>query len=163
MKKSLIIVLAIISIMIIVMVVIIGAVFINLNKEKISITALDFKNTMEQKDYVIIDASNQFSQYDYISQVYIARDSSSNYQIEFYELLDENYATSFYNYNKSIIESSKENASAETSYSLKNYSKYMLYANGKYIGVSKINNTVIYRNVDDEYRETVKDINMRRK
>lgn len=152
MKKSVII--AIIAVTIVVA--IIGVIFVNLNKEKNSITASNFYTIMSQKEYSVQDASSQFSGYDYVKQAYIAISKDYNYQIEFYELLDDAYATSFYNNNKSIFEASKGNASSETSVGLKNYSKYTLSSNGKYRVVSRIDNTVIYVDVDDNYEDTVK-------
>ena len=133
MKKSVII--AIIAVVI--LVVIGGVIFVNLNKEKASITASSFYTTMSQKGYSVQDSTSQYSEYDYVKQVYIAVSKDYSYQIEFYELLD---------------------ASAETSVGLKNYSKYTLSSNGQYMVVSKINNTVIYVKVDDDYKNTVKDI-----
>ncbi len=153
-KKPVVIVLIVIALII----AILGVVFVNLNKEKTSITASSFKNSMEQKGYIVSDANSQFSEYDYVKQVYVATNSDYSYQIEFYELSDENSAMNFYNNNKSIFESSKGNASTETNASLKNYSKYTLSANGKYMVVSRIDNTVVYVNVDDSYRNTVKDL-----
>lgn len=154
MKKSVVIVLIVVAIII----AILGIGFINLNKEKTSITASSFKNSMEQKGYIVSDANSQFSEYDYVKQVYVAVNSDYSYKIEFYELADDNYATNFYNNNKSIFESSKGNTSTGTSTSLKNYSKYTLSSNGKYMVVSRINNTVIYLNVDDSYKDMVKDL-----
>lgn len=154
MKKSLKIIIAIV----VVVVAIIGVVFIKLNKEKKSITADNFKSSMEQKGYNITDANSQFSEYDYVNQVYIALSSDYSFQIEFYELEDEDYAIGFYNNNKSIFESSEGSAFAETSISLKNYSKYTLSSNGKYKVVSRIDNTVIYVDVADDYKDTVKTI-----
>lgn len=149
MKKSVIITFVII-------IAIVGVIFINLNKEKASITALDFYITMSQKGYVVQDASGQFLEYDYVKQAYIAGNNDYTYQIEFYELIDDSNAISFYNNNKSIFESSKGNTSAETSVGLKNYSKYTLSSNDKYMVVSRINNTVIYVDVEDRYKDAVK-------
>ena len=151
MKKTVII--AIIAVVIVVAIV--GVIFVNLNKEKNSITASSFYNTMSQKGYTVQDASRQFSKYNYVKQAYIAISQDYSYQIEFYELLDDSYATSFYNNNKSIFEASKGNASAETRVAFKNYSKYTLSSNGKYMVVSRINNTVIYVDVDNSYKDTV--------
>ncbi len=142
----------------VIIIAILGVIFVNLNKEKTSITASSFKNSMEQKGYIVSDANSQISEYDYIKQVYVAVDSDYSYKIEFYELSDENYAMNFYNTNKSIFESSKGNASAETSAGLKNYSKYTLSSNGKYMVVSRIDNTVVYLNVDDSYKDTVNNL-----
>lgn len=62
---------------------------------------------MEQKGYIITDANGQFSEYDYVKQVYVASSKDYSYQIEFYELSDASYATYFYNNNKAIFESLK--------------------------------------------------------
>lgn len=159
MKKSVIITIIVaVIIAAIIGVSIIGVIFINLNKEKDSITSSNFYTTMSQKGYTVQDANSQFSEYDYIKQAYIAANKDYSYQIEFYELLDDSYATSFYNNNKSIFESSKGNASTETNVELKNSSKYTLLSNSKYMVISRINNTVIYVKVDDSYKDTVKDI-----
>ena len=155
MKKSVIIAIIAVVIVIAIVIAIVGVIFTNLNKEKTSITASSFYTTMSQKGYIVQDASSQFSEYNYIKHAYIAASKDYSYQIEFYELLDDSYATSFYNNNKSIFESSKENNSAETSVGLKNYSKYTLSSNGKYMVVSRIDNTVIYVDVDNNYKDTV--------
>lgn len=153
-KKILFIVLGII------LVVIVGIVmlFISLNKEKESITGSEFTSLMQEKGFVVDDATSQFSEYGYVDQAYIAAPSDYAYQIEFYELSDVDNAISFYNNNKSIFESSKGNASGETSVSMKNYSKYALSTGGKYKVVSRIDNTVVYLNVDSSYKDTVKDL-----
>ncbi len=125
---------------------------------KTSITSADFKSKMESKGYTVQDATSQMSEYDYINQVYIAISSDSTYQIEFYELSDSDYASSFFNNNKKTFENSKSSGSAETSVSAGNNAKYTLTTNGKFKVVSRIDNTVIYLNVDDDYKSSVKDV-----
>lgn len=157
-KKTLFIILGIILGIFLVFLVSGIALFSSLNKEKKSMTAKEFKTLMQEKGFVVSDATNQFSQYDYVEQVYIAVPSDYSYQIEFYEFSDVDYATSFYNNNKSIFKSSKGNNSRETSVGIKNYSKYALSTNGKYKVVSRIDNTVIYLNVDSNNKDIVKDL-----
>ncbi len=149
-----------IALIVVVMVVVIGRViFINLNnKEKTSITASSFYTTMSQKGYIVQDASSQYANYDYVKQVYIATSEDYSYQIKFYELLNDSYAISFYNNIKPIFGSSKGNAPVATNVALNNYSKYTLPLNGKYMVISRINNTIIYVDVDDNYKDTVKSI-----
>lgn len=125
---------------------------------KTSITSDDFKNKMESNGYTVQDATNQMASYDYIKKVYIAISNDSTYQIEFYELSDSDYATSFFNNNKSIFEDSKSSVSTETSVNLGNHNKYSLTANDKFKVVSRIDNTVIYLDVDENYKSSVKDI-----
>lgn len=72
-------------------------------------------------------------------KVYIASGKDSTYQIEFFE-------------------STKGSNSSESSASLKNYSKYVLSTNGKYKVISRIDNTVIYCDIDDNYKSVVKEV-----
>ncbi len=125
---------------------------------KTAITSDDFKSKMESSGYTVQEATNQMSDYDYIKQVYIAISSDSTYQIEFYELSDNDYASSFFNNNKKTFEDSKSSGSTETSVSVGNNEKYTLTTNGKFTFVSRIDNTVIYLNVDDNYKSSVKDV-----
>lgn len=113
---------------------------------------------METNGYTVQDATNQMKEYNYIKQVYIALSNDATYQIEFYELSNNDYASGFYNNNKSIFENSKSSSASETSVSLGNNAKYTLTTNGKYKVISRINNTVIYLNVDEKYKSMVKDI-----
>ena len=80
----------------------------------------------------------------------MAIDDSQDYQIEFYDLSNVDYASSFSSNNKSIFEESKSSSAVETSVSRSNDSKYTLVTNCKYKLVSRIKNTVIYVNVDED-------------
>ena len=125
---------------------------------KKALTASDFKSKMETNGYIVQDATSQMSEYDYIQQVYIAINSDYTYQIEFYELSDNDYAARFFNNNKSIFEDSKSSGAVETSVNIGNHAKYSLTTDGKFKVVSKIDNTVIYLNVDEDYKSSVKDV-----
>lgn len=105
---------------------------------KTAITSSDFKTKMEAKGYTVQDATSQFSGYDYVTQVYIALSSDSAYQIELYELSDNDNASSFFNNNKTNFESSKSSSAAETSVSAGNNAKYTLTTNGQFKVVSRI-------------------------
>jgi len=126
--------------------------------DKVALTPEEFKNKMEFKEFSIQDATSQMSDYDYIEQVYLAISKDSSYQIEFYELSDNDYAMAFFNNNKEIFEDSKSSSTSETSVSIGNNNKYTLTTDGSYKVVSRIDNTVIYVNVYKDYKETVKDI-----
>ncbi len=127
-----------------------------LNKK--AITYNEFKNKMESMNYIVQDVKDQFYNYDYINQAYIAINKENTYQIEFYELSNNNYSTSFFNKNKSIFKKSKSAISIETSVDLGNNSKYVLETDGKYKVISRIDNTVVYLDVDDKYKSTVNDL-----
>lgn len=158
MKKSTKIIIAV-AVVAIIIVAVIGVIAITkLAKEKNAITAEEFKTKMENKDYVVLNAIAQFEGFDYVKQVYIASPSDYTYQIEFYEFTENEYAQSFYNNSKNIFENRKGSASADTEVNLSNHSKYTLSSNGKYYAISRVGNTAIYIEVNDTYRDTVKDV-----
>ena len=139
--------------------IIVGVVIINKNLNKQPITAGDFKDIMEDKDFEIIDAIDQVDDYDNgIKKAYIALEEDYDYQIEFYKLDEEDDAIDFYKNNKEIFEDSKGSSSVETKVSMGNNSKYTLKTNDEYKVVSRIEDTVIYLNVDDKYEDEVKEI-----
>lgn len=126
------------------------------NTTKQAITANEFVSNMQAKGwYITQDVKSQFEEYEYIKEAYIAATEDYSYKLEFYELSDENYATMFYNTNKSIFEAYKDNSSVETNFNGKNYSKYTLNTNGQYMLLSKIDNTVIYLKVDSENKDSI--------
>lgn len=131
--------------------------FTMLNKEKTPITANTFNSTMESKGYIMTDSTWQFAQYgNYMTKSYIAQ--KAGYQIEFYELSSVENAIDMYNTNKLIFELQETDASVSTTANMKNYSKYSLSTNGKYKYLSRIDNTFIYVDVDESYKDIVKDL-----
>jgi len=124
--------------------------------DKNPITSSDFKSISENKNYTFYDITSQYAQYGYINSASVAK-SSSGYQIEFYVLSDDSYATSMFNNNKTIFENYKGNSSVESSTSLANYSIYSLTSSGYYMYLAKIDNTLLYLRVDDDYKNEVKD------
>lgn len=135
-----------------------GIVFVFSKMEKTPITVDYFESFMEEKGYTVVNDSSEFSNYDYLKRVYLAISDDYSFQIEFYELVDEEYAIKFFENNMAIFKSSKESNSLESTVNLMNASKYTLSCNNKYKVISRIDNTVIYLDVDDEYTETVKSV-----
>lgn len=127
-------------------------------KEKVSVTAEDYKNLMEAKGYTIADASEQFADYDEIAKVYIAVPGDGAYQIEFYELTSAEAAMRLFAGNKSIFEQFEGNASTHTSISAANYSNYKLTAGGYYKVLSRIDNTMIYIDAPVEFKDEIKTV-----
>ena len=114
-------------------------------------------STMENKGYIMTDTTIQFAQYgDYMTKSYAAQ--KPGYQIEFYELSNVENAINMYNTNKLIFELQATDTSISSTASMKNYSKYSLSANGKYKYLSRIDNTLVYIDIDESYKDTVKDL-----
>lgn len=154
------IILAIILVIIIGSIVGVTALIINLaNKTKDPITATKFESIMEEKQFSIINSKTQFEEYDYIKDSMIAMQNDGDYQIEFYVMDDTSNAAAFFKSNKSIFENKASDSSkSRISTTFKNGETFKLNSNGKYMAVSRIDNTVVYVNVDSEYKDSVDDI-----
>lgn len=124
------------------------------NKDKITID--DFKSVMESKGYVVEDITSSMSEYGYITKTLVAK--LDTHKIEFYVLKDVDSAVTFFNTNKTSFENSKSATATELLSESNNYSKYSLSTNNKYKVVSRIDDTVIFLNVDDTYKNEVIDI-----
>lgn len=148
-----------VSILLIVLISAVGFMIYSIvTKEKDSISAEQFRSLMEERGYLIFDVTSQYEEYGYVEKAYIATTSDKKYQIEFYVLSDDEEAIYFYNTNKIIFENSKGGVSSQTTSEISNYSKYALSSNDKYMVISRINNTAIYLNVEDEYKDIIKDL-----
>lgn len=155
--KKLLKVLAIVGLIIVALIGICFAATTILSKEKTPISAAEFNNTMKEKGYAVADTTNQFAQYgNYVSKSYAAQ--KSGYQIEFYELSSEENAISMFDTNKARFESQKSDKYTSSTRKIKNYSIFSLTTNGKYQYLSRIDNTLIYVDVDESYKDTVKDL-----
>lgn len=91
---------------------------------KQAITSSDFKSKMQNKGFDVQEATDQFVNYEYIKQVYIAVNNRSNHQIEFYEKLDTIGAESFYETNKEVLKNEKGSSSVYSLVTLGNHSKF---------------------------------------
>ncbi len=115
-----------------------------------------FKSIMRDNNYYVVNSKEQFSEYDYIVESYIAE--SDNYQIEFYILQDDMNAKAFYDYNKEIFDAERTSISMYTSVDFTNTNKYTLTLEDSYKVLSRINNTVIYVDVEKEYKNDINSI-----
>lgn len=128
------------------------------SNNKNSIDEDEFKSIMRDNNYYVVNVKEQFIDYDYIKEAYIAKDSNNNFQIEFYILEDEANALAFYNYNKDIFEAQKTNISLYTNVDIGNNNKYTLTTDDSYKVLSRIDDTAIYIDVDKKYKSEINDI-----
>jgi len=127
-------------------------------KERDSITATQFKEFMEDKEYIMLDATNQVGGVDYVERVYLAMDLEDGYQIEFYQFEEEEEAENFYKNNRRIFELDEDDAKFQSSLQGSNYARYSLIVDDKYKKISYIGDTAVYLDVDRENQEEVEDI-----
>ena len=159
-KKGISLIVLILIIVAIIVICGVGIAFflINKYKNKEPITASEFKEKMENDDYEVFDVTNQNNLYEFIENAYVALKEKNKYQIEFYITDKEENAVFLFNNNKRKIEEYKTAKYSETKVDIGNNSKYTLTTEDTYKAISRIGNTMIYANVDKEYKEKVKEI-----
>lgn len=128
------------------------------DSKKEAIDDEEFRRIMTDEKFEIVNVEKQFEQYGYVDEAYVALEENNNYQIEFYELEDENYAKSFYENNKKIFQASETDSSIYTNVDLTESNKYTLTTDTEYKVLSRIDETVIYLNADKEYKKEVQSI-----
>jgi hypothetical protein len=127
--------------------------FINISKD--SITSDKFIEIMEDNDFKVVEVTKQFTGSDiYVKEGYVAK--KDDYQIEFYTFKNVDDAESFYRVNEAKFDTNVANRRVELSG--KNYASFNIEANGKYKFLERIDKTVIYINVDKDYKDDVKSI-----
>lgn len=157
MKKPAKITLIVIAIIFAIALIVVGGILI-FAPNKVALSTDDFKTKLEEKGYIVEDASYQLSDSDDIKEMYIATSENGEYKLEFYVFENLDYAKMFYKVNKKASEDFIDSSYSQSSISLKNYSKYSLSSSGKYKVISRVDNTVIYLNVINEYKDEVKEL-----
>ena len=84
------------------------------------------------------------------------RAKKADYEINFYVTSNE-LAKKNFDRIKLEYENNKDSSSIETSVSIGNYAKYSLSTNGYYMIVTKIDNTVMFTKVSEQYKNIIKD------
>lgn len=129
----------------------------NIDFKKEAIKAREFASIMDDENYEIIDVTAQYESYG-IDEAYVAIEENRDYQIEFYELSSESKAKNMFETNKDYFEDGAGNSKITSSYSIGNYNIYSLTSNGNYQYLCRVDNTLLYIYVEDEYKDEVKDI-----
>lgn len=123
--------------------------------KKDPVTSQVFDDTMTQSGYTIKDIKEQYSDLDFITEAYLAVDETESYQIEFYVLSDKDRAVKMFEGNKQNFEENKDASHLSTSVSAGNHGKYTLTADGEYVLISRIDNTLIFAKTSADYKDAV--------
>ena len=116
----------------------------------------EFSRIMTNEGFIVVNVKDQFAQYNYIEEAYVA--TNNNYKIEFYELEEDNYAIDFYETNKKIFEETKSNTSFYLNEDYPESNKYTLTTEKEYKVISRIEDTVVYLNMDKKYKDEANNI-----
>ncbi len=121
-------------------------------------TSNDFKSIADKNGLVTVDVTSQYATYGTFKEAYVAQ-SNDGWQIEFFVLNKEEHAISMFETNKKIFEGYKEDGSSSYSeVNGSNYNKYSLNTGGYYMYICRVENTLVYLRVSDQYKDTVKGI-----
>ena len=124
---------------------------------KTATTTSSFKSTMEGKGFVVADVTSQYAD-TYVKEATVAR-KDDNYQIEFYLLDSEDSARNMFSKNKNSWESEADGSfSSKLETNIGNYNTLAITNNGKYKYLCRVDSTLIYLNVDEQYKDEVKKI-----
>ena len=148
-----------IVILVVVIVILIGILaliitYARLNKEKESISALEFKEKMTDMGFVVRDATTAYPEL--AEHIYLA--DNGFFTVEFYDAEDEAGARYIYNTLEGNLESAKDGSYDETTVTFKNYSKRVLSADDKYFVISRIDDTVVYVEENSKHKSDIKDV-----
>ncbi len=111
-----------------------------------------FKTAMKEEGFNVKDASSEMI-YDYIVQIYLA--AGTNYNIEYYNIRNNDFAAGFYKNNVEAIEKLNYDDEKATIDEDSNYAKYTIILDNKYKVVSRVDNTVIFINAPSRYKEDI--------
>ena len=123
---------------------------------KVAIDGDQFVSIMSEKGFMLVDnldiANGQ------ANSIWVAVSPDQGFQIEFYDLLSEDQAKSAYAQDVAAVESQAGGASVSTGASASNYSITKTQSDGKYMCVSRIDNTIIYFVADERYKDEIDEI-----
>ena len=134
--------------------------FTGCGKNKKTITADEFKSKMENKGFTVQDSKLEYASRNDIVKSYLATEKSSKYQIDYFELDSVSSAKSMYDRNVDVIENDAADSmiKSKVTTSIANYSWFETEFEGKYMVISRVENTLICASAKSNYKEDIKTI-----
>lgn len=153
MKKSVKIIIAVVVAVIIIAIV----CFAIMQSGKRAITIEEFEERAKENGYRIADIQNDITKKEEIVNAKLAISEDYSYFISFYVLKDNNAASDFYKEQKEEFIKTKQEGNEPVEKKSKSYEEYSLKANGKYMYISRIKNTIVQFNVNESEEQKVKE------
>ena len=123
-------------------------------ENKMAINSDEFKEKATSNNYIVSDVTSQFEKSKIVDNAVTANKLGA-WVVEFYTLKSDSNAEYMFNYNKEKASNEKAKNSKEVSSSSGNFSTYSLTNNGYYIYICKVDNTLLYTKVNEEYKDEV--------
>ena len=122
------------------------------------ITVSDFDEIAEAADYYVAHDTDLEKEYsEIVNGVSIAMDNSllPNYQVDFFDFKNVESAQNAYVGNRDKVEALKGNVSTSSKLEVGNICTYQLTTNGTYYVVIQVENTLVYADVAEDYKDEV--------
>ncbi len=116
----------------------------------------DVISEMEADGFIIKNSIEQFADYEYVEQAYIAIAPDETYQVEFYDLDSEENAASFYAANYNILSESEDNSQNHVSVTMGNYQNYEITTKTGFGCITRVGDTCFYAVVGNDYSDDVR-------
>lgn len=122
-------------------------------KDELSVK--QFTSIMKDNDFDVVDVTTQFADADIkVKEARVAK--NDDYQIEFYTFDESDDAELFYRVNKAKFEDDTVNTRVDLKGG--NYESYGRTTKDKYQFIIRVEKSVVYVNVDKEYKKAAQDI-----
>ena len=118
-------------------------------------TSKEFEQYMKEKEFEVIDATNQFEE-GALESCSIAM--NKEYQVEFYVCNNVKDAKDSFTANKDAIGKKSNVKVKEVEVSINDYSHYTVFLNNTYYHLTQIDNTLVYAVTEKKYTESVKEV-----
>lgn len=136
----------------------IALIFTGCGNNRSAISSEQFCSIVESNGFTVADSKEQFAEFDYILNSYVALSGDNAFKIEFYNTVDEESARNIFEGNKADTEKLKTNGAVTTSKQINNYGKYRQSCDGQYWVLAYIDNTFLYAHTDKQYKDNVDEI-----
>ena len=123
---------------------------------KTSLTTENVKSIASNRGLGVVDVKSQFEGSTQIIEANVIQDGTLAWQVEFYVLDNVDNAISMFNTNVVKFEQYETGANAKVTVSGKNYDTYSLTTTDRYRYLSRVDNTLLYADVDINQKDNVK-------
>ena len=127
--------------------------------KKTALTNDEFIKKAQDNGMITEDQAEQYSGYDHVKSVTTAGIVDGNdvkWTCDFMIAVDESKAKEMFENNKTTFENSTDGTTSSSSVNMGNYNTFELNANGKYMYLCRVDNTLVYFNVDEAYKDDAK-------
>ncbi len=122
---------------------------------KTAVTADEFVTLIEPTSYFISDNTEYYSDKEEILHAYVVLLGNGDHQIDFYVTDTAQSAKQMYSEHKTLLEKYKGKDYTQTGSSGINYDTYKINTGGYYRVISRIDNTLLYANVKEIYKDEI--------